>query len=68
MKQQIFYTFEELLDFLRYVESGVQLTYVSQDDPNGSGFRVIVLEISEQDYDQAKAEFEADTYTGYEYV
>ena len=68
MKQQIFYTFEELLDFLRYVESGVQLTYISQNDPNGSGLRVIVLEISEQDYNRAKAEFEADTYTGYEYV
>lgn len=68
MIQKVFYNFDQLIDFLRYVEQGVQLTYVSQNDPNGSGFRVIVLEISEQDYDQAKAEFEADTYTGYEYV
>ena len=68
MKQLIFYNFEELLDFFRYVESGVQLTYVSLDDPNGSGWQGIVLKISEQDYDQAKAEYEADTYTGYEYI
>ena len=68
MKQLIFYNFEELLDFFRYVESGVQLTYVSLDDPNGSGLQGIVLKISEQEYDQAKAEYEADTYTGYEYI
>jgi hypothetical protein len=68
MKKQIFYNFEELLDFLRYVETGVKLTYSGQDDPNGSGFKVLVLEISEEDYAQARAEYEADTYTGYEYV
>lgn len=68
MIQKVFYNFDELIDFFRYVEEGVQFTYVGQSDPNNSGLRVIVLEISEQDYDQAKAEFEADTYTGYEYV
>lgn len=68
MKQQIFYSFEELLNFLRYVEKGVQLTYSGQDDPNGSGLRVLVLEISEEDYEQAKSEYMADTYTDYEYI
>lgn len=68
MKQQVFYSFDELLDFLRYVEQGVQLTYQGQSDPNGSGLRVLVLEISQEDYDRAKDEFEADTYTGYEYI
>lgn len=68
MKQQIFYKFEELLDFLRYVETGVKLTYIGQHDPNHSGLRVLVLEIPEEDYAQAKAEYEADTYTGYEYI
>lgn len=68
MIQKTFYTFEELIDFLRYVEPRVSLTYIGQDDPNSSGLRVIVLEISEQDYNKAKAEYEADTYTNYDYV
>lgn len=68
MKQEVFYNFDELIDFLRYVRERVQFTYVGQNDPNNSGLRVIVLEISEQDYNEAKKEYEADTYTNYEYV
>lgn len=68
MIQKVFYNFDELIDFLRYVEQGVQFTYVGQDDPNKSGLRVLVLEISEQDYNNAKAEYEADTYVHYDYI
>lgn len=68
MKQQVFYTFEELLDFLRYVEEGVRFTYQGQSDPKDSGLRVLVLEMSQDDYDEAKANYEADTYTNYEYL
>lgn len=66
MIQKVFYNFDELVDFLRYVEPGVNLTYKGLD--NGSGIIVVVLEISEQDYNNAKAEYEADTYTNYEYI
>lgn len=65
MKQQTFKSFKELLDFLRYVEAGVSLTYVSQDS---GGEDVLVLEISEQDWFNAKAEYEADTYNNYDYI
>lgn len=68
MIQKVFYNFDELIDFLRYVEEGVQFTYVGQDDPNKSGLRVLVLEMSQEDYDEAKANYEADTYTNYEYL
>lgn len=68
MKQKVFYTFDELIDFLRYVEPGVNLKYAGLNDPNGSSFPAIVLEISEQDYNNAKQEYEADTYTGYDYI
>lgn len=65
MIQKVFYNFDELVDFLRYMEPGVNFKYAGLNDPNGSGFLVVVFEISEQDYQSAKEEYEADAYTNY---